>query len=598
MVIEKMEIKKYKGAQNLVLTPKKLTAITGNIGSGKSSILEAIRFGVTGVADTPQKDAEVNMTILGGKEILRRIRSGNKSVKLEKRTTTQEKVRQFLEANAGVNMDCMKVVTSAKLLAGMNSGSLCEFLVNSGLIPMTITFSDMVSLCEITPVIAKALSEHLPQKLPFSLTDVETAYKEVYDARTALNREIALVSAQAQFDGEKPSRSAASIDYELSEILSSEERQRTYRLLKEKYEADLQNQQRIRKEIQDVENQIKSLRAAGVKEPDSSERERLQDELSSLQKQINDAVQTMAVISNTIAVQQKMLQNLNSPVCPLSSKLKCRTDKTEIHEEIETAIRELEAEKEKAGSRKMILEGRKEQIEKRIAELNEQLETFLKLKSLFETRKALMDSMPEISEPPAAPESSEDVSAKRAALQTEKNRAEAYSRSLTAKRKFSDLKRHLNILEQMLEVLSPKSGLREKIIASVLAPLEKNCNELADKLRLDFQLSIRVNNGVTILCKPKAAVDFVNLTDVSTGEQTLAIFLILDMLNELSGFGILMMDNLDALDAAALDELMNVLTSKEVLDRYDHIFISMVAHDDSLDILNKYHSSINQYIGM
>ena len=161
MVIEKMEIKKYKGAQNLVLTPKKLTAITGNIGSGKSSILEAIRFGVTGVADTPQKDAEVNMTILGGKEILRRIRSGNKSVKLEKRTTTQEKVRQFLEANAGVNMDCMKVVTSAKLLAGMNSGSLCEFLVNSGLIPMTITFSDMVSLCEITPVIANARSAPL-----------------------------------------------------------------------------------------------------------------------------------------------------------------------------------------------------------------------------------------------------------------------------------------------------------------------------------------------------------------------------------------------------------------------------------------------------
>lgn len=74
-------------------------------------------------------------------------------------------------------------------------------------------------------------------------------------------------------------------------------------------------------------------------------------------------------------------------------------------------------------------------------------------------------------------------------------------------------------------------------------------------------------------------MDFVDLSDVSTGEQTLAIFLILDMLNQLSGFGILMLDNLDALDANALDELMGVLTSKEVLDRYDHIFISMLAHE-------------------
>lgn len=598
MVIEKMEIKKYKGVRNLVLHPQKLTAITGNIGSGKSSILEAIRFGVTGVAETSQQEAEVNMTILGGKEILRRIRSGNKSVKLEKRATTQEKVRRFLETNAGVNMDCMKVVTSAKLLAGMNSGSLCEFLVGSGLIPMTVTFSNMVSLCGISPVIARALTEYLPQTAPFSLEDVETAYKEVYDARTALNREIALVNAQAQFEGEKPPRSTASIDYDLSEILSSEERQRTYKLLKEKYEADLQNQRRIRKEIEDVEEQIKYLRSKGVREPEPSERQQLQDELSSLQKQINDAVQAMAVISNTIAVQEKMLQNLSSPVCPLSSKLECRTDKTEIREEIEATIDELKNENEKSVSKKAVLERRKETTEKRITELNAQLEVFLKLQNLFDTRKALMDSMPEISEPPTAPENGDDLSAKKAALQAEKGRAEAYFRSLTAKRKLSDLKRRLNLLEQMLEVLSPKSGLREKIIASVLAPLEKHCNELAEKLRLDFQLSIQVRNGVTILCKPKAAVDFVNLTDVSTGEQTLAIFLILDMLNELSGFGILMMDNLDVLDAAALDELMNVLTSKEVLDRYDHIFISMVAHNDSLDILNKYHSSIDQCIGM
>lgn len=598
MIIEKMEIKKYKGAENLVLHPKKLTAITGNIGTGKSSILEAIRFGVTGIADTPQQNAEVNMTILGGKEILWRIRSGNKSVKLEKRVTTQEKVKQFLEDNAGVNMDCMKVVTSAKLIAGMNSGSFCEFLVKSGLIPLTMTFDDMVRLCEIGPMLAKSLTEYLPQAVPFSLTEVESAYKAVYDARTALNREIALISAQAQFDGEKLPRSAASIEYELSELLSLEEKQRTYKILMDKYQKDLQNQKRIRQEIADIEEKIRDLRSKGVIEPDASEKARLQSELANVKKQLEDLVQTSATIAHTLAVQEKMFAELTSSVCPLSNKLTCSTDKTQIRSEIEGIIKELTSEKEKAASRKNILEKRKEDLEARIAELDSQLEEFLKLQSLFNTRKALMDSMPVVSEPPVAPEFGGDIAVKKSALQTEKNKADAYARSVTAKRRLNDLNRRLNILEQMLEVLAPKSGLREKIIASVLEPLEKHCNDLADKLRLDFKLSIQVKNGVTILCKPKSSVDFVGLTDVSTGEQTLAMFLILDMLNQLSGLGLLMMDNLDALDAYALDELMTVLTSKEVLDRYDHIFVSMVAHDDSVNVLDKHRANIDQFIGM
>lgn len=598
MVIDKLEIKKYKGAENLVLHPKKLTAITGRIGSGKSSILEAVRFAVTGVADTPQQSAEVNMTILGNKEILRRLKNGTQSVKLERRATTQEKARQYLEANAGVNMECMKVVTSAKLLASMNSGSLCEFLVKSGLIPMTMTFSEMVSLCSIEPFIAKALTEYLPQTTPFSLADVEIAHKAVYDARTALNREIALVSAQTVFDGEKPPRSVTSIDYELSQLLGSEEKQKTYKMLLDKHQKDLDNQRRIRQEIENIEAQIKALRSTGVVEPDASEKQRLAEELASVQSQLNDLTQTIAVAANTIAVQQRMLENLNTSVCPLSKKLECKTDKSELKNEIQETVQALIGEKEKAAAKKGVLEKRKADLERRISELDSQLEKYLKLKSLFDTRKALQDSMPIVSEAPSAPESSEDVSAKKLALQAEKNRAEAYTRSVTARRKLSDLNRKLDILEQMLEILAPKSGLREKIIASVLAPLEKHCNDLADKLRLDFKLSIQVKNGVTIQCKPKASVDFVNLTDVSTGEQTLAIFLILDMLNELSGFGILMMDNLDALDASSLDELMTVLTSTEILDRYDHIFVSMVAHDDSLEILDKHSACIDQFIGM
>lgn len=593
MVIEKMIVSKYKGVQNYVLEPKKVNAITGNIGCGKSSIMEAVRFSVTGIADTPQEEADVKINILGGKEINWRIRKGTKSVRMDNRATSQESVKKMLETGAGVNMECMKVLTSGKLLANMNSGSLGDFLIKSGLLPMSMDFETMVSLCGIDPILAKALGEYLPKTRPFTLEDIQAAYREVYDARTALNREIATAETYARFEGEKPARTVASVEYDLAEIIGNEEKQKAYRILEENYQKAVQGQRKIQAEIADIEAQIKAMR---VSEPDAAEKMRLQTRLEDLQDEISEVTQTIARLTNSIAVQKKALENINSPVCPLSERLKCNTDKTEILSDIEISLDDLDMELQRAEHRKEKLFSEREEITEKLTSLNDQAAAYAKLQSLYNTRKALMDSVPEIPAMPDAPVVMENQAEKKASLQMEKKRIEDYTRSITEKRKVADLNRKLDILEQMLAVLAPKSGLREKIIANVLAPLEKHCNDLAEKLRLDFKLSIRVNNGVSILCRPKATMDFVNLSDVSSGEQLLASFLILDMLNTLSGFGILMMDNLDALDSHALDELITVLTSPDVLCRYDHIFVSMVAHDDSVAVLDKHSSAIDQYI--
>jgi hypothetical protein len=158
------------------------------------------------------------------------------------------------------------------------------------------------------------------------------------------------------------------------------------------------------------------------------------------------------------------------------------------------------------------------------------------------------------------------------------------------------LKKQLEVIEAVLTILSPKSGIREKIIQSVLTPLEEHCNELAKKLRLNFEIAIKVDKGIKFFCKAKASMDFVSLPQVSSGEQLLVIFLILDMLNSLSGFRILMIDDLDKMDAGALDELMAVLADPEVLKRYDHIFLAMVDHDDAMKVLNRYGTAIDKII--
>ena len=99
------------------------------------------------------------------------------------------------------------------------------------------------------------------------------------------------------------------------------------------------------------------------------------------------------------------------------------------------------------------------------------------------------------------------------------------------------------------------------------------------------------------MCSPNTSCDMVKLESVSSGEQAYALFLVMDALNALSGYGILVLDDLDKLDENALDALLSLLEKPGVMDNYDHVLMAMVNHEDSLAVLKKHEKSlINNFI--
>ena len=101
MVLDYLNIRDYKGAHDFEITPGKLSVLVGKIGAGKSSVLEAIRFALTGASDTDTAKADVAIKILGGKEIHRK----GRVVKVEGSTTSQDSVRKLLEDGTGVSLE-------------------------------------------------------------------------------------------------------------------------------------------------------------------------------------------------------------------------------------------------------------------------------------------------------------------------------------------------------------------------------------------------------------------------------------------------------------------------------------------------------------
>jgi DNA repair exonuclease SbcCD ATPase subunit len=590
MVLDNLKITSYKGVSSFELAPGKLNVLAGKIGTGKSSVLEAIRFAVTGVSDADTSKADVSVKLLGGKEIHRKA----STVKVEDSTTSQDSVRKLLEDGTGVSLDSMKVITSAKLLASMKADKLGEFLITSGLIPMILDYDMVIKLCEVEAPIARELAKHLP-KMPekFGLTKIEEAYQAVYDNRTGLNRDIKTTELRAKFDGEKPMRSVTDVDRALGEIAKGEERQNTYKTLLDNYNKAVAGNENIKKQITDIETKIKSI---SVTAPDDDERRQLAEQDAAVQREINELQASVQTLRKSIEINQKMLDSLETSVCPLNAKLECKTDKSAIKTDLIAAITEMTALKEKNAGKVEELVKRSAKYQEQIKKIDGQKAAYEELRRLHTTRETLQNSTPPLPEKPTPPDEIKDASAEKAALTQERNRINAYTTALVEKRRLADLKRKHDAVEALLKVLSPKSGIREKIIQSVLEPLEAHCNELAKKLRLDFEVAIHVQKGISFLCKPRASMDFVSLSSVSSGEQALATFLMLDMLNSLSGFRLLMMDDLDKLDAGALDELMAVLTDSEVLERYDHIFLAMVDHDDAIAVLEQRETAIDNLI--
>ena len=64
------------------------------------------------------------------------------------------------------------------------------------------------------------------------------------------------------------------------------------------------------------------------------------------------------------------------------------------------------------------------------------------------------------------------------------------------------------------------------------------------------------------------------------------MYILMTMLNQLTGSRLLIMDELSVLDADNFDILLNLLSTDE--ESYDQAFIAVVDHNDTIDSIKKY----------
>lgn len=600
MKINNYTVANFKGvdfmSENNV--PKR-TIFVGPNGSGKSSMLEGIRYGITGDcpsnavrANAPYASVLIELDKLAPIERIQHAGNKPNQIRYSGTLTTQKSVSEQIQSTFNINLDTMKNITSGEILRAMSAGELSKFLTESGLLPLSVDVEEVIKECKLSADAAAMIKVFLPP-MPnkFGLDDINGCYEEFFEQRKLITRDIKAEEAKAAaYNGPAPTKTIADIDKAIASMSTTSADVVIYQNAKALYDKAKLQFDRQQAEIKRLDE---FLSKNACKAPDEGKKANAEFQLRNLSAKEASATGTISVLEKNLKMLEKMLSDLKSPKCPLSDKLICTTDKTAIKDELEETIKNTKAELDKQKALINDINKKIDMFNKQISDYKNDLDKFLKFQSESERLVALRAAVVPLPPVPVEPKTKPVDTAAIDALNKEKSNIIAYNLAKDAEKRVVDLEKSKAVVQEIVAALDPKGGIRESVIAYALTPLVDYCNKRSKQMNLDIEIDIKASSGSRIYCKtPSSGGAFVPLESASSGQKAIILFLVMDMLNFLSGLGILFLDGLEVLDKSAFDALLTILESPESDQTYNHIFMSVVDHDDINDVIAKHSGSL------
>lgn len=583
MKIKDIIIKDFKCIDTCSVAPQKINAIIGPNGKGKSSLLEAIKASISGKAPASHiragtSKAMLSIDIDGLGEIERVWEVGKASkTKLNKRTATQAAVAKAISENFGFTPTTTEIMSSADAVENLFGENFAKYLLK--FLKNDMDIDKLCALCELSPAAEAELRMMLPcAPEVITLEDVEEAHDAYRASRTDVSRSLATLQKKAEFNEAIPSRTSS----ELQELLrKTSEKIGAATTAVSAYEAAIAADKSQKAQITAIKKALGEV--ASAKNPSAAEIENLKlaiQQTKDLQKVV---LESKAENQSHASYYRKVLDTLNDPVCPISKKLICTTDKTAVKAEIEMQIKRCEASIEEAEVKyadSTVVLNTLEARQATIVQRQEAYKRKIMLLSQLEKAEKLTITIPEVPD-------SKIITTLRStyeSLSREYKAAVRYEEAMDAKKKAEIAEKAVETYSELVTLLSPKGGARQKILEHNIAPLEAYCNDKAKKVLPRYAVKLDISNGFRMVFSDSAG-NIIPYEGISSGERIRALYILVDMLNALNQFRILILDNLDGLDKESFCELLNVIEENE--DDYDHIFLAFIDHADFVAEIKK-----------
>ena len=592
MRVKELLIKNFKGIDELIVEPKeKLILAIGANGKGKTSFKEAFYAALTGnfpndAIKLGHDYCELCLVLEDDTEITRiqyRDKKKPNVVKVNGKKTTNKAVVELFQTRTGLPMDIFEIVSSAEKLEELDSAELSTLMLAA-----LSDKPDINVLLKYIGTIPRKTEEALKEMFPtapekFDFAKITEVYNLAKDERANYKRNCVNFKAAVEYgEVEEPKRTVAEVEADIHDIIRKEsvleEHKRTIRM----YESAVASRQKILDTIKENETLISSIKA---KRPVPSELSEINDAIAKTNSNIQSAKATIASLLKSNELFENTLENLGKAVCPISEKLICTTDKTAVRQDIQDIIA---SNKDAIKSQESLVEKFTTEIKAlndKLSAYNENVRNYDKVISLTANNERLKSSLPQLPTKPAEIKIF-DYSLDKARLNKEMDlikKYELYVKNLgflEANQEMAD------IYDEIVTLLAPKGAVVKAITDHYLGVFSAAINETAAKLRPGFEIQFDTEKGFSLLVRTKAGDALKNFSMLSSGEKSLTMFMMLNLLNMIHNQRILFVDDIDKLDNDAFEQLLKIVNDKAFLDAYDHIVLLGVDHEDTMKLLS------------
>ena len=592
--ITTISIRNFKGIEDLQLNAKKLNAIIGKCGSGKSSLLDAIRFALTGKAGKEVirkgcREASVVLRFSDNSTIERIRRTSENISKCNGKSSTKRSLDEFLTAR-NMNPCWIESLCSVDWFAGLSSKDLNNFFMT--ILPLRAKAETVVELVaqldkDLTEKKEKYLMEEILKKQEiFSFNDLANGYNTAYTVRQELKRKYNEMLPRCTFNETVPAKTREDIEKELNNISQVEVAEKEYSKRLKEYASSKKQHDLAIKRLDEMKKELDTY--SSCKKPKEETKTQAEADRKLFQVHIKRTNEYIGTINSTLDLLKRTLDNLDKPICPISEKLICTTDKSQLKEELLSLIQKNE---NTLASNKEFLAKCEDQVRKR----DDIISNYQKEVYRYEQKTTLENNISKFIVPEILPEPQKvekaHLEAKKKELLDLLSILSRYEKVQQNKKELAKIKDKYDLAQFAVKVLDSKIGIPALILQRTLRFFEKKCNEKASLLREGFQIHFLSDNGITIQVSPGKGKPFVDMKEVSTGEFVCVAYILMTMIGEATKCHLFLIDNLDRLDTEYLNALLSLLEEDKKIEQVflggvDHADVERTLNDKSFQIIH------------
>lgn len=592
--ITTISIRNFKGIEDLQLNAKKLNAIIGKCGSGKSSLLDAIRFALTGKAGKEVirkgcREASVVLRFSDNSTIERIRRTSENISKCNGKSSTKRSLDEFLTAR-NMNPCWIESLCSVDWFAGLSSKDLNNFFMT--ILPLRAQAETVVELVaqldkDLTEKKEKYLMEEILKKQEiFSFNDLANGYNTAYTVRQELKRKYNEMLPRCTFNETVPAKTREDIEKELNNISQVEAAEKEYSKRLKEYASSKKQHDLAIKRLDEMKKELDTYSLC--KKPKEETKTQAEADRKLFQVHIKRTNEYIGTINSTLDLLKRTLDNLDKPICPISEKLICTTDKSQLKEELLSLIQKNE---NALASNKEFLAKCEDQVRKR----DDIISNYQKEVYRYEQKTTLENNISKFIVPEILPEPQKvekaHLEAKKKELLDLLSILSRYEKVQQNKKELAKIKDKYDLAQFAVKVLDSKIGIPALILQRTLRFFEKKCNEKASLLREGFQIHFLSDNGITIQVSPGKGKPFVDMKEVSTGEFVCVAYILMTMIGEATKCHLFLIDNLDRLDTEYLNALLSLLEEDKKIEQVflggvDHADVERTLNDKSFQIIH------------